>query len=67
MVEETFMDLGPRYLPYKKRCKDAKVEELVRFDQFEVYSEVQDMGHKRLRTNWVLTQNVKDAETKVKA
>ena len=57
---ETYAVNIPRYLHNEERCKVAKEQELQKFDHFQVYSEVRDEGQKKLGTNWVLTEKVRD-------
>ena len=49
------------------QCQEAKEEELSRFDEFDVYEEVEDEGQITLGTNWVLTEKIKDGKTITKA
>ena len=53
----------PRVCHGEKRCRDAKEEELSRFDEFNAYQEVQWSGEPLLGTNWVLTEKIKDGKT----
>ena len=57
----------PRFRHGEVKCKEAKEEELSRFDEFDVYDEVEDEGQTTLGTNWVLTEKVKDDKTITKA
>ena len=51
----------------EQRCRQAKVEELEKFLEFDVYEEVSDEGQHKLATNWVLTDKIKDGKAVVKA
>ena len=44
---ETFVVNIPRYRHGEQRCKDAKMEELNKFEMFDVYEEVSDQGQTR--------------------
>ena len=57
----------PRYRHGEQRCMDAKQIELEKFEKFEAYEEVPDVGQKRLGTNWVLSEKIKEDQVIVKA
>ena len=65
--EETFVVVIPRYLHAEQRCKDAKEVELGKYDVYDVYEEVKDEGQKKVGTNWVLTEKIKEGNNIVKA
>ena len=64
---DTFVLLIPRYLHGEKRCLDAKMEELEKFVEFDVYEEVLYTGQKLLGTHWVMVEKCKDGVAMVKA
>jgi CxxC motif-containing protein len=57
----------PRFRHKERRCVEAKEVELDKFDEFEAYEEVGDIGQKALGTNWVLVEKVKEGKSVVKA
>ena len=50
-----------------QRFKDAKMDELNKFEVFYAYEQVSDQGRQRLGTNWVLVEKIKDGKPIVKA
>ena len=58
---------GTHFVPTDGESSVAKTVELDKFDKFEAYEEVPDIGQKRLGTNWVLVEKIKDGETIVKS
>ena len=63
----TFAVNIPRYRHGVQRCKDAKMDELNKFEVFYAYEQVSDQGQQRLGTNWVLVEKIKDGKPIVKA
>ena len=57
----------PRFRHGERKFIDAKQKELVNFDNFDVYEEVEDTGQPRLGTNWVCTEKIKDDKIVAKA
>ena len=56
--EEVYVVEIPRYRHHESICKDAKEIELLKWDEYKVYEEVEDKGQTRLGTNWVLVEKV---------
>ena len=54
----------PRYLHKEPECVSAKETELKSWDEFGVYTEVEDQGQHCLNTNWVLVK--KDGAVKAR-
>ena len=65
--DEVFAVNVPRYWHGEKKCLEAKLVELERFDEFDAYEEVADEGQKTLGTSWVLTEKIKAGKNIVKA
>jgi hypothetical protein len=53
--DTVYVVIIPRYRHGEVKCKEAKEEELSRFDEFDVYEEVEDGGQTNLGINWGLT------------
>ena len=67
LVNEVLVINVPRWRHREPQCIDAKNAELEKFDKFDVYTEVKDVGQKYLLTNWVLTEKWQDEEKIIKA
>ena len=65
--DAVYVVIVPRFRHGEVKCKEAKEEELSRFDEFDVYEEVEDEGQTTLGTNWVLTEKVKNDKIIIKA
>ena len=63
----TFAVNLPRWRHREPACVKAKMEELEKFDENDVYEEVEDEGQKRIGTNWVIQEKVVEGTLKTKA
>ena len=66
-VEEANIALIPAKDHGKQECVEAKRKELQAFEDFGVYTEVEDHGQEKLSSRWILTDKSTPQETKVKA
>ena len=66
-VEEANIALIPAKDHSRQECVEAKQKELKAFEDFEVYTEVEDKGQERLSSRWILTDKSTPQEVKVKA
>jgi hypothetical protein len=55
-IMDTLVVTVPRYMHSEPECVAAKEKELENWEQFEVYTEVKDVGQTLLGTNWVLVK-----------
>ena len=67
MINEVLVINVPRWRHREPGCIDAKNAELEKFDKFDVYTEVKDVGQKYLLINWVLTKKCQDEVKIIKA
>ena len=65
--EVTFAVNIPWIRHNEPKCKQAKLQELDHFEEFDAYEEVKDKEQRVLGTAWVITEKVKSGETFVKA
>ena len=65
--DEVYAVIVPRYRHGEKKCLEAKLVELERFDEYDAYEEVPDEGQETLGTSWVLTEKIKEGKNVVKA
>ena len=66
-VEEANIALIPAKDHSRQECVEAKQKDLKAFEDFEVYTEVEDKGQERLSSRWILTDKSTPQEVKVKA
>ena len=66
-VEEANIALIPVKEHGRQECVEAKQKELQAFEDFGVYTEVEDQGQERLSSRWILTDKSTPQEVKIKA
>ena len=65
--ELTFAVNIPRWRHREPACMAAKMKELDKFDENDVYEEVEDSGQPRIGTNWVIQEKLIDGALQTKA
>ena len=65
--ELTFVVNLPRWRHREPACVEAKLKELDKFDENDVYEEVEDEGQPRIGTNWVIQEKQIDGVLTTKA
>ena len=65
--EHTFAVNIPRWRHREPASVAAKMKELDKFDENDVYEEVEDNGQPRIGTNWVLQEKMIDGTLQIKA